>query len=293
MATPSRPRGRMPTTIGRRRAAWLATVVVLLPVAYLGLAPHGGAVPGTAVGTVATQAAVTETPPATPPPTPTPSPPPALPTVYWIFAHPDDETLAAGGALSRSQAAGYRNVVIIVSTGENTAVRSRLGWTRDQIIAARTAELKAAMAVLAIQDLRLLGVPDGQVTTAQVSDLIDGLLREGGPNARFRGHSPFDSYLGFTCGHPDHCAIGTALLQAWRDGRISDLKLYRVGHLFGGPLGEECEALDAQQLAAKRQLIQAYTTANRAAGRAAIGGQSVPGAWVQAARQPECSDLIR
>ena len=66
-----------------------------------------------------------------------------------------------------------------------------------------------------------------------------------------------------------------------------------MGHLFGGPLGEECEALDAQQLAAKRQLIQAYTTANRAAGRAAIGGQSVPGAWVQAARQPECSDSLK
>ena len=42
-------------------------------------------------------------------------------TVYWVFAHPDDETISSAGAMYESQEAGNRNVLITVTDGETTA----------------------------------------------------------------------------------------------------------------------------------------------------------------------------
>ena len=87
-------------------------------------------------------ATVTPVPPTPTPVPPTPTPIPFQTTVYWLYAHPDDESLAPGAAIREAQWAGHRNVVVIFSSGENTAVRTQLGLTRDQTIASRQAETR-------------------------------------------------------------------------------------------------------------------------------------------------------
>jgi len=217
----------------------------------------------------------------------------AAPVAFWVFAHPDDETLAAGVAIARSQQLGLRNVVVIVSSGENTAVGQRLGLTRQETASDRAYETINALAAIGVENIRFLEVPDGQVTTGLVSEVVDGLVREGGHDAAFNGHSPYDSYAGMPCGHPDHCAVATALVDAWRKGEIKNLKLYRIGQFFDGPFGDNCTPFDSDQFLIKRRMVQAYTRIDRRLGQLGIGGQSVPSAFSQAVRTPECWDSPR
>lgn len=220
--------------------------------------------------------------------------PPAPPrlTVYWLFAHPDDESLAAGGALYESQYAGVHNVVIIFSTGQNTLVGRRLGLTMEQTVASRQAETREAMASIGLTEVIFLDIPDGQVTVSKVRGVIDDLLMHSEGLAKFRGHSPYDSYLGLTCGHVDHCAVGQALVAAWKEGLIRDpdLRLYRVGQLFNGANSGTCAQLSPEAMAIKRKMRTAYARNDKAAGRYAIGAQSVPAAWTATTTKPECYD---
>lgn len=227
-------------------------------------------------------------PPPKPPAVEAPKPPP---TVYWIFAHPDDETLAAAAAIMQSEADGNRNVVVIISSGENTVVRNWYGLTRQQTSTARQEESKAGLSFIELEDVRYLGIPEGQIGKDFVRDLIRGLISETQGDAIFRGHSPYDSYVGLRCGHPDHCVIGQALVDAWRDEEIKDLRLYRISHLMGGAYGEKCDNLNSSQWTTKQNMRREYARIDKKVGRYGIAGQSVPGAWYQTARQPECYDL--
>ena len=213
--------------------------------------------------------------------------------IYWVFAHADDETLTAAGAIKESQDSGYKNIVVIVSSGENTAVGDRLGLSKSQTAAAREKEVRAALSVLGVYDVRILGVPDGEVRVDFVKDFIEKLIAESQDSLVFRGHSSYDTYLDLPCGHSDHCAIGTALLELWHEGKISDLKLYRIGHLYGGPKEEICEPLDKSGYIAKQRMRAEYAKVDESQGRYGIGAQSVPKVWKSTEIQPECYDLPR
>lgn len=234
------------------------------------------------------------------PATPTPVPPTAVPvplqtTVYWLFAHPDDESLAAGGAIRAAQWSGHRNVVVVFSSGENTAVRRQLGLSREQTIASREAETRDAMAVIGVTDVRFLGIPEGQITIQTVRNVIDAILEsDTGPGPIwFRGHSPNDRYLGLPCGHIDHCAIANALREQWLEGRIQHLLYYRIGHLFGEARAGDCHTLTRDEATAKQRMRAAYAYNNWRLGRYGIGARSVPTAWAATATRPECAEEPR
>jgi LmbE family N-acetylglucosaminyl deacetylase len=290
--------------VSRRDATQLALATLLglaaltVALAYLFARPDSSPVPAEAgpIDYVAMAMYVDATP--TPiPPTPTPVPPTAVPvplrtTVYWLFAHPDDESLAAGAAIREAQWAGHRNVVVVFSSGENTVVRRQLGLSREQTIASREAETREAMAVIGVTDVRFLGIPEGQITVRTVRNVIAAILEEesGTGPIWFRGHSPYDRYLGLQCGHMDHCAIANALLEEWQAGAIEHLLFYRIGHLFGEARAGECRALTRDEVAAKARMRSAYAYNNWKQGRYGIGGRSVPTAWAATATRPECAE---
>jgi LmbE family N-acetylglucosaminyl deacetylase len=238
-------------------------------------------------------ATMTPVPPTPTPIPPTPTPVPLRTTIYWLFAHPDDESLAAGAAIREAQGAGHRNVVVVFSSGENTVVRRQLGLSREQTIASREAETREAMASIGVTDVRFLGIPEGQITVQTVRNVITAIREsEQGPEPLwFRGHSPYDRYLGLQCGHMDHCAVANALLEEWRAGTITDLLFYRIGHLFGEARAGECHTLTRDEAAAKARMRSAYAYNNWAQGRFGIGGRSVPTAWAATATRPECAEV--
>lgn len=137
-----------------------------------------------------------------PAPVPEPVPgsaavPASLPSLLAVFAHPDDESLVAGGVLARHAAAGARTAVV-TST-----------WSSDSH---RAAELADALRILGAGEPRMLGYADARIPLSaprrpRFCDApLDGAVAE--LLAHIRQFRPdivvtHDAHGGLT-GHPDH-----------------------------------------------------------------------------------------
>ncbi|MBO1332186.1 PIG-L deacetylase family protein [Streptomyces sp. VRA16 Mangrove soil] len=118
-------------------------------------------------------------------------------SVLAVFAHPDDESLSAGGLLARHAAAGARTAVVTAT------------WARDS---ARAGELAEALGILGAGEPRMLGYADGGAPHSAPGQLpfqhapLDEAV--GRLVAHIREFRPdvvvtHDAYGGLT-GHPDH-----------------------------------------------------------------------------------------
>ncbi|MGH4031274.1 PIG-L deacetylase family protein [Actinomycetota bacterium Odt1-20B] len=120
-----------------------------------------------------------------------------VPSLLAVFAHPDDESLSAGGVLARHAAAGARTAVVTAT------------WAQDTH---RAAELAEALRILGAGTPRLLGYADARVPESAPgrARLCDAPLDEavGRLVAHLRDVWPdvvvtHDGYGGLP-GHPDH-----------------------------------------------------------------------------------------
>jgi len=139
-----------------------------------------------------------------------------------IFAHPDDESLGTGGTLARYGVEG-------VKTGLVTATRGEQGWNGpsgeypgpEALGKIREGELRAAAAVLGLNDLAFLDYQDGQLAQVDPLEAVEKLV---GHLRRFRPQVviTFDPFGGY--GHPDHIAVcqwSTAAIVAAADPGFS------------------------------------------------------------------------
>lgn len=220
---------------------------------------------------------------------PTPEPTKEQATVYWIFAHPDDETLAAVGAIYDSQKAGNKNVVIIVTDGESTAVGPRLGLSLKQVAVAREKEATAALGVIGIKPI-FLREPDAgvYVQVGFVENEIKKLAEETPGTVLFRGHSTNDPYRGLPHGHPDHYAVAMALEAEYKNGEIKNLEEYTVGQFAGTKPHGTCVFLSKQDMIIKQEMRKQYALIDPKIGRYGIAVRSVPAMWEKTTSEPEC-----
>ncbi|MEV6808505.1 PIG-L family deacetylase [Streptomyces sp. NPDC051132] len=122
---------------------------------------------------------------------------PVLPSLLAVFAHPDDESLLAGGVLAQHHVAGARTSVVTAT------------WAPDS---RRASELADALTVLGAGTPRLLGYNDARNAEAAPGRprLIDAPLDEavGRLVAHIRDFRPDivvgHDALGQLTGHPDH-----------------------------------------------------------------------------------------
>ncbi|MCH5676650.1 PIG-L deacetylase family protein [Streptomyces gilvus] len=121
----------------------------------------------------------------------------SLPSLLAVFAHPDDESLAAGGVLARHAESGARTGVVTATWGEGTR---------------RAGELAEALRILGAGEPRLLGYADARVPESAPgrARFCDAPLDEvvGRLVAQSREFRPdivvtHDAY-GNLSGHPDH-----------------------------------------------------------------------------------------
>ena len=127
--------------------------------------------------------------------------------VTVVAAHPDDETLGAGGCLQALHAAGAE-VTLVVATDGEAAYPALDPPARRDLARARRAELAAALRAQALHgiDVHWIGLPDsglrdrGPELRAALAPLLDGA----------------DAYLAPWAGdpHPDHRAAGLAAAEA-------------------------------------------------------------------------------
>ncbi|MFF4136779.1 PIG-L family deacetylase [Streptomyces mirabilis] len=120
-----------------------------------------------------------------------------VPSLLAVFAHPDDESLSAGGVLARHAAAGARTAVVTAT------------WAADT---RRAAELAEALRILGAGEPRMLGYADARVPhsapgcvrlcEAPLDETVRRLvthIREFRPDIMVT----HDAYGGLP-GHPDH-----------------------------------------------------------------------------------------
>lgn len=138
------------------------------------------------------------------------------PRVLGIFAHPDDETICAGGTFAKYASAGADVRVVSLTRGGAGQIRDAGVATRATLEAVREKELEAAGAELGLGQTRCLDHPDGGLSDVDgriLMDLASGLLAQFEPDVVITfGPDGFS-------GHPDHMAVGAAVTAACREMR--------------------------------------------------------------------------
>ncbi len=133
------------------------------------------------------------------------------PRVLGIFAHPDDETLCAGGTFAKYASAGAEVRVVSLTKGEAGQIRDASAATRATLRTVREKELEAAGIELGLTETRCLDYPDGGLSEIHDETLVrlaSELLGEFEPDVVITFGPDGIS------GHPDHIAVGAAVTTA-------------------------------------------------------------------------------
>jgi LmbE family N-acetylglucosaminyl deacetylase len=120
-----------------------------------------------------------------------------------VWAHPDDECYLSAGLMGRVVGSGGSVRVVCATSGERgTDDPTLLGTGRFARL--RRAELAASLAELGVDDVRILGLGDGQCTEVDPGRMVDELTGE------IRSFGP-DAIVTFgpdgITGHLDHLAV--------------------------------------------------------------------------------------
>lgn len=128
--------------------------------------------------------------------------------VLVVAAHPDDETLGAGGLVAYLHALGRRVDVVVATRGERSHPRSTT-HPASRLADVREAELRNAVEALAPHAaLDVLGLPDGALAEHEDA-LLEALVRTIGDGRDALVVAPWRED-----GHPDHEAAGRAAATA-------------------------------------------------------------------------------
>ena len=166
--------------------------------------------------------------------------------VVAVFAHPDDESLLAGGTLAACAAAGIEVGIVSMTRGEDGPGAA---GERD-FGAAREAELRAAARILGASWVSCLDFPDGRLAWVDEREAVGELIR------RVDGRQP-DVVITFGAEglywHPDHLAVHELAIAAfgrwsvllgatWKTSSLRAL----VAALAGRGLGTDLWGLDPE-----------------------------------------------
>jgi LmbE family N-acetylglucosaminyl deacetylase len=204
-----------------------------------------------------------------------------------VFAHPDDESLVAGGTLAACAAAGVEVSVVAVTHGEEGPIADPGLATRETLGAVRAGELRAAAEALGVSAAECLDYHDAGLHWSEPGQLRDDLVR------RVRDCRP-DAVVTFgpegLYWHPDHVAVHRAATAAlgvlaaeglapcvyyatWPNGLAESLVLAAAGRgrptdlwglspgCFGAPAETITNVVDVRPfLAAKLRALRSHRT---------------------------------
>lgn len=128
-----------------------------------------------------------------------------------VFAHPDDEAVCAGGTFAKYVDQGAEVMVVSATRGQAGQIHDARAATRRTLAAVRERELKAACAVLGVQEAICLDYEDGALQDADAGKLQADLLDL---FARFQPDVVITFGEDGAYGHPDHIAISRATTAA-------------------------------------------------------------------------------
>src|ERR1700704_1131634 len=123
-----------------------------------------------------------------------------------VFAHPDDESMGAGGLIVRHTRNDVMVHLVCATRGEQGWGGKPPGARREHLAKIRTAEMEAAASALALAGYEVWDYPDGGVDRcdhAEITQRITEAISKLRPSAVVTW-GPDGGY-----GHPDHIAIGS------------------------------------------------------------------------------------
>ena len=146
-------------------------------------------------------------------------------SVLLVFAHPDDEGFGTGGILTLLAGRGASLTLVCATNGDVGEISDPALATRETLAQVRQQELRRAMSVTGVQDVRFLnyrdsgmaGSDDNQHPSALTQaprDEVVGRLVEVLRGVRPRvviTHDPTGGY-----GHPDHVTVCGRVTEAFR-----------------------------------------------------------------------------
>lgn len=159
-----------------------------------------------------------------------------LGTILSIWAHPDDESWLAAGAMAAARANGQRVVCATATAGEQGTSDPTV-WPPERLGRVRRWESAAAMAVLGVEEHEVHDLPDGGLVEhedaglAWASRLVDAVH----PDTIITFGPEGMTY------HPDHIAVHRWVTRSWHRSGCRGRLLYatatteelaRFGHLY-------------------------------------------------------------
>ncbi len=117
-----------------------------------------------------------------------------------IAAHPDDETLGAGGAMLRRKAEGHATAWLIV-----TCISTAAGWSLEQVLQ-RDAEIEAVRKLLQFDEVYRLDLPTTQLDQLSMGELVANIS---GTFAKFQPNEIFVPH--YSDIHSDHRVVFQAV----------------------------------------------------------------------------------
>lgn len=122
-----------------------------------------------------------------------------------VLAHPDDESMGAGGLVLRHTRAGIPTSLICATYGEKGWMGKPPGAAEKDLPEIRAQELEDAAAALALNGVELWDYPDGGVPGVDQQEITDRIWQQISKQ-RPRAIVGWGRDGGY--GHPDHIAIG-------------------------------------------------------------------------------------
>ncbi len=169
-----------------------------------------------------------------------------------LFAHPDDETFGAGGAMALTALAGVPTWIVCATDGDLGGVEG----ARELDPELRRGELRCAMAALGVAEPIFLGYgdsgmegwakPAGCLALADADEVVGRLVAI---IRRLRPATVVTFDPGGIYGHPDHVAISARATEAFR----------RVATEPGGPTTLYHQAISRSDLAGWAEMEARWT----------------------------------
>ncbi len=145
--------------------------------------------------------------------------------VLASFAHPDDEGFGSGGTLAMLVARGAQVTLVCATNGDVGEISDPTLATHETLAQVRQEELRDAMRVTGVADIRFLNYRDSgmagteenehpeslnQAEAATVIAQLNDIIKETRPNIVIT-HDPTGGY-----GHPDHRAVCLHTTEAFK-----------------------------------------------------------------------------
>jgi LmbE family N-acetylglucosaminyl deacetylase len=93
--------------------------------------------------------------------------------VLFIFAHPDDESLACGGTIAKMTKQDIQVELISATRGESGRYKGQLARSKNDMAKIRTKELQKAAKILGISQIHFLNFIDGALAQLPINRIIN------------------------------------------------------------------------------------------------------------------------